>query len=79
MNKKGYKDKNRYATTKRHQQKRWRVRSGAFKYERKKWSNAEIELLLDHTISDRELSDKIERSVGSIHTKRSRLRRLEKC
>lgn len=77
MNKNGYKDIDRYAITKRKQQKRWRERSGAFMHDRRRWSDAEIELLLDQSISDRELADKIERSVGAIYTKRSRLRGIE--
>lgn len=77
LRKKGYKDMNRYKVTKRQQQKRWRERTGSFLHGRRRWSDAEIELLLDQSISDRELSEKIERSVDAIYTMRSKLRRLE--
>lgn len=75
MRKKGYKNMKRFAATKREQQKRWRKRTGCYQYPRRRWTDEEKELLLDQTITDRELSEMICRSVDAIQTKRVYVRK----
>ena len=41
-----------------------------------KWCDWEIEMILEHSISDRELSKKLGRSVQSIQIKRCRINKL---
>lgn len=72
--KKTYKDLEKYANTKRGQQKRYRERTGAFMYRRRMWTEKEIDLLLAQDMTDRELSKIIHRSIGAIQTKRAKLR-----
>lgn len=73
--KKMYKDMKRFAKTKREQRARWRIRTGSYEYPRRRWTDEEIELLLDQTITDRELSEIICRSVSAIYTKRVHVRK----
>lgn len=42
-------------------------------YKQRKWTSEEDERVLKHEIPDSKLSKQIERSVGSIHIRRSRL------
>lgn len=46
------------------------------KYMRRIWSDEEDKLVLEHSITDRELSQKIERSVEAIQVRRTRLKNL---
>lgn len=73
--KKEYKDMKRFASTKREQRRRWRKRTGCYEYPRRRWTDEEIELLLDQSITDRELSEMICRSVSAIYTKRVKVRK----
>ena len=77
--KKDYKDLEKFKMCKRKQQERWRKRSGAFKYGRRKWTEEEDMLVLQQNKTDRELSKEIHRSIGSIYTRRSRLTALERA
>ena len=71
--KKDYKSMDKYAKTKRKYQKGWRMRSGAFKYGRRKWTESEDELVLKQEKTDRELSKDIRRSIAAIYTRRLKL------
>lgn len=72
-----YKDLDKYKKTKREQQKRYRIRTGAFKYKKRIYSREEDEMILAQDISDRELSEQIERSVGAIQKRRYVLRNAD--
>ena len=51
--------------------RRYRMRTGSFKYKRRHWTEEEIKLLFDSKLTDRELSKLLERSVAAIQKKRS--------
>lgn len=65
-----YRDLEKHRTTSKMQKRRWRRRSGAFKYEKRRWTDAEIEAILRRDKSDRELSVDLQRSMGAIQKKR---------
>lgn len=44
-------------------------------YGRRNWTSYEIDLIMDHNLTDRELSAKLHRSMKAIQTKRYKLRR----
>lgn len=52
----------------------YRKRTGSDKYVPRPWEEDEDRLVLEHKISDRELSEKIQRSVSAIQTRRSKLK-----
>ncbi|MCD7848091.1 MAG: hypothetical protein LUG49_08730 [Oscillospiraceae bacterium] len=49
----------------------------ANKYPKRAWTDEEIRLVLDHSIPDSELSEKIGRSLKGIQEKRRRLKKAE--
>lgn len=73
--KKDYKDLNKFKKCKRKQQERWRKRSGAFKYGRRRWTEEEDTMVLLQNETDRELSKKIQRSIGAIYARRVKLKK----
>lgn len=75
LRKKLYKNMSKFQATKRAQTKRWRERTGSGKYAVRRWTTYEDKLVLAHKMSDRELSEKIQRSVSSIYSRRVRLKR----
>ena len=75
LRKKFYKNLSKFQATKRAQTKRWRERTGSGKYAVRRWTTYEDKLVLAHKMSDRELSEKIQRSVSSIYSRRVRLKR----
>lgn len=58
----------------RHKAK-YRERTGSGKFEKREWTQHEINMVLAHDIPDRELSEKISRSVSAIQIMRSKLRK----
>lgn len=64
-----YKDKKKYVEARERHKRGYRLRTGAFKWN-KKWSDSEIRRVMEHSIPDRELSKEIEHSVSSIQKKR---------
>ena len=60
---------------------KWRVgyreRTGSNLYKRRPYTQEENELILKHSIPDRELSEKIQRSVLAIQHQRCRLKKEE--
>lgn len=70
LRKANYKDKEKLLTTRNAQRKRYYKQTQGFAP--RKWTEEEVELLLESDMSDRELSDFISRSVASIQLKRHR-------
>lgn len=52
----------------------YRKRTGSNLYAKKEWDFVEDAMVLEHSISDRELAKILERSVTSIQIRRSRLK-----
>lgn len=73
--KKDYKDMSKYAKTKNAYYKRYYGKTAV--YEPHLWSNAEDAMVLEHSITDHELSEKIGRSVKAIQIRRSRLKKMK--
>ena len=71
--KSNYKDMKKYAEYKRNCQRRYRERTGSKKYERRAWTVEEDKLVLNSPFTDRELGERICRSVAAIWTRRNRL------
>lgn len=64
-----YKDRNKYIEAREKYKSKYRMKTGAFKW----WSrfnDNEVRMIMEHSISDRELSEKIKHSVSSIQRKR---------
>ena len=57
--------------------RRYRERTGSFIYEKRPWTTEEERLVLYSNLTDRELSEKIKRSVSAIQKKRSVLKKGE--
>lgn len=70
---KTYKDKEKARITRNRQRKK-NYGKTSFKYKRRRWTPFEDKLVLNHTITDFELSNQIERSVASIQIRRNRLK-----
>lgn len=73
--KKDYKDLEKYKKTKRKQQKKYYEKTKNSKNSRKRWTCEEEKLVLEHSILDRELSEKIGRSMKAIIMKRVKLKK----
>lgn len=69
-----YKDMNKFRRTKYLGRKRYYAQT-SFKYPRRPWSDEEDKLVVEHKITDRELSEQIERSVSAIQGRRAKLKR----
>ena len=69
--KKSYADLERWRSTCRRQRKKYYGKTQG--YERREWTQKEIEMVLARDMADMELSALIHRSVQSIQIKRSRL------
>ncbi|WP_418428041.1 hypothetical protein [Blautia hydrogenotrophica] len=71
--KEGYSDIDKWRKTVRNYNKRYYKQTA--KYAPRPWTENEIQMLFDETINDRELSEKIHRSMKSIVLKRHRVRK----
>lgn len=69
-----YKDKEKLRATNAAQKRRYRLRTGGGYRLSMTWTEAEDRAVLAHSIPDRELAERIGRSVQAIHVRRSRLR-----
>lgn len=69
-----YKDREKYRNINREIKRRYRERTGAGKYPYQHWTIEEDKLVMERIMTDRELSDLIHRSVGSIQKRRWRLK-----
>lgn len=71
----GYKDRQQYREILRLQHQRYRQRTGAYQHPRAGFTSKEDSLILKHLIPDRELAEKLKRSVESIQQRRHRLKK----
>lgn len=69
-----YKNREVFREVNKKYKRGYRNRTGSNKYERRSWSKIDDARVLSHSISDRELSKEIERSVTAIQHRRYRLR-----
>lgn len=72
-----YKDKDRFRQKREEWKTGYRKRTGAFLYPARDYSIYEDMAILEHSIPDRELSKKIERSVNAIQKRRWFLKKNE--
>ena len=73
--KKDYKDMTKYTKTKNAYYKRYYGKTAIYKPHL--WSNVEDAMVLEHSITDHELSEKIGRSVEAIQIRRSKLKKMK--
>lgn len=69
-----YKNREKFREVTKKYKRRYRARTGANRYGRKSWTIEDDRRVLEHNISDRELSKEILRSVGAIQHRRYRLK-----
>lgn len=55
----------------------YQERGKMFKFDMRRWTPQEIDLIESERYSDHELVNMLSRSIGSIQTKRSRLKRVK--
>ena len=67
-----YKDREKWRIVSNRWKKRYRDRTGSGQYGNRRWEKWEIEAILLHKVSDRELSKQLMRSVTAIQIKRTR-------
>lgn len=70
-----FKDLNKFRIYRERCKTRYRARTGSNRYKPREWTKEELRMVQSHEISDRELSEKIDRSVGAIQTARHRLKK----
>ena len=76
MNRKnGYRDLKKYRETCNRQQRKYYRETANAENRYKKWTKEEIKLILEHKISDREISKLIMRSMKSIVMKRTKIKK----
>ncbi len=73
--KKLYKDMDKYKEYKRRYQRKYRKEANAGVYPRRPYSFKEDMMILNHEMSDRELAEKLQRSIGAIQGRRNRLKK----
>ena len=76
--KKLYKDMEKYKEYKRRSQKKYREKTNAGKYPKRGYTFKEDMMILEQSMTDRELAEKLQRSVGAIQHRRNRLRKETK-
>ena len=69
-----YKDPNKYRNYRNRYQTRYRAKTGSNAYKPREWTKEELRMVQAHEVTDRELSKKINRSVGAIQSARHRLK-----
>lgn len=74
--KKNYRDMQLYKETTQAQNKRYYQKTA--KYPKRAWTPEEEELVLEHDLTDNELSSKISRSVKAIQVRRAVLKKKQK-
>lgn len=65
-----YRDKEKFRRYRERSKKKYYEKRGTHKFKPSKYTQKEDELILKHEIPDTELSEKIQHSVKSIHTRR---------
>lgn len=68
-----YKDMEKWKETSRKQKRKYYAKTSNRKNSKKKWTQYEVELIMEHKQSDSELSETLGRSVRSIQIKRCRI------
>lgn len=76
LRKSQYRDMEKFKRTKREQHARYYHRTQDAPNSRQRWTCEEIELLMQKSMPDRELSEKIGRSMKAIITKRHKVMRM---
>lgn len=74
LRKEGYKDMEKYRKTRNAQKRRYYRKTIFSENSKKHYTSEELSMILEHKITDMELSKLLGRSVGSIQTKRRRLK-----
>ncbi len=69
-----YKDLDKWRKARKRQKRRYRERTNSNLYNRRIWTIKEMNLILEHSMTDRELSELLKRSVGAIQVQRSRIK-----
>lgn len=72
--KKEYADPEKYKRYKREWQKRYRKKTNSGKYPRRRWTFKEDMMLFEYSMTDRELAEVLQRSVGSVQGRRHYLK-----
>ena len=72
--KKDYADLEKYKRYKKEYQKRYRKKTNAGKYPKREWTFKEDMMVLEHSMTDRELAEKLQRSIGAIQSRRHNLK-----
>lgn len=75
---KAYKRYYRTTNTYKQWKKEYYAKSAYAENHMDQWTEAEINMVLEHSIPDRDLAEKIGRSVAAIHSKRSLLKKEAK-
>ena len=57
---------------------KYRKETGSGQYDNRPWTEQEVEMILKHELSDRELSKELRRSVQAIQVKRCKLKNKSK-
>lgn len=72
LRKSNYRDLDKWRKTKREQKKRYYEKTRNGRNHRQRWAMREINMVMEHKITDTELATLIGRSVGSIQIMRSK-------
>lgn len=72
--KKNFKNLDKYRSYRERYKTRYRQRTGAYKYKPREWTVEELRMVKAHKITDRELSEKIKRSISAIQMARYRIK-----
>lgn len=73
--KKNYKNLDKYRKTCNNQMKRYYDKTVNARNSRQKWTEEEKQLVVEHSITDKELSEKIGRSMKAINVMRVKLKK----
>lgn len=71
-----YKDEKKWREIREKHKTRYRMRTGAFKWF-SRFTDNEVRMIMEHSIPDRELSEKIKHSVSAIQKKRWEMNRKD--
>lgn len=69
-----FKDLNKFRIYRERSKTRYRARTGSNRYKPREWTKEELRMVQAHEIPDRELGEKINRSVCAIQAARYRLK-----
>lgn len=72
--KKNYKNQEKLRAYINRTKKKYRERTGSGQYQRREWTDEENEMVMNHSMTDRELGKLLERSVTAIQIQRVRIK-----